>query len=444
MKKVIIYLILFVIFGSVTAFVILINKKKEEAFLPMKPRTGIQSNSEEYKLAKKSADELFERIKKNPADNKSKLQLTSLYIQEARITGDHAYYDAAAMKLTEEVLKTDSTNFEANVFKGTIYLSQHHFTEAREVATRIQQLNPHNAFVYGMLVDANVELGNYEAAVAACDQMISIRPDIRSYSRVSYLREIYGDNAGAIDAMRMAVSAGYPGEEGTEWARVHLGQLYENVGDLQNAKLQYAIALEERTDYAYAYAGLGRIARANKNYTEAISYFLKADAVVNDYSIKDQLTDLYLLAGENDKSTATAAQVIEMLSSKEKDGKEENSHGHYADRELAYAYLKTGDFDKALNHALTEYNRRPVNIEVNEMLAWVYFKQNDFAHAREYMSLALKTNSKNPTRLCRAGLIYARSGDVAKAMELIKSTLEKNPNISEELKAEAARIVPVV
>ncbi len=444
MKKGIVYLILFFICGSVTAFVILVNHKKEETIFPMKERIGILSQSDEYKATKKKADELFEAIKKNPADIKAKLELASLYIQEARITGDHVYYDVAAMKLADDVLKTDSNNFEANIFKGSIYLSQHHFGDGLKVAGRVRQLNPYNAFVYGMLVDANVELGNYEEAVVNADKMISIRPDIRSYSRVSYLREIYGDNEGAIEAMKMAVSAGYPGEEGTEWARVHLGQLYENIGDLQNAQMQYMIALEERKNYAYAYAGLGRIARANKNYGEAIAYYLKADSLVNDYSLKDQLTDLYLLSGEKEKSESCAKQVIEMLASKEYNGKEENMHGHYADRELAYAYLKTNDLDKALNHSLTEYHRRPDNIDVNEALAWVYYKKEDFRNAVKYISVALKTNCKNPVLLCRAGLIYAKSGDAVKAKQLIQSALEKNPNISEELKTEAAKIIAVV
>ncbi len=46
-------------------------------------------------------------------------------------------------------------------------------------------------------MDANVELGNYDEAVKLADKMVEIRPDLRSYSRVSYLREIHGDVDGA-------------------------------------------------------------------------------------------------------------------------------------------------------------------------------------------------------------------------------------------------------
>lgn len=94
-----------------------------------------------------------------------------------------------------------------------------------------------------MLVDANVELGNYARSVEMADKMVSIRPDIRSYSRISYLREIHGQVPGAIEAMKLAVSAGYPGMEQTEWARLTLGRLYQRYGMPDSAMYQFQMAL---------------------------------------------------------------------------------------------------------------------------------------------------------------------------------------------------------
>ncbi|MEP6793028.1 MAG: tetratricopeptide repeat protein, partial [Saprospiraceae bacterium] len=387
MKKSIIYALLFILLGATIAYIIIRGEKKEEEVLPLKERTGILASSEEYKATRQKADDLVAKIKTEPDNIKPKLELASLFIQEGRITGDHMYYDAAAMKLANAVLKTDSTNFEANVFKGTIYLSQHHFADGLNVAEKIRKLNPNNAFVYGMLVDANVELGKYDEAVANSDKMISIRPDIRSYSRVSYLREIFGDYPGAIEAMKLAVSAGLQGDEGTEWARVHLGQLYENTGDLQTAEMQYTIASQERPHYAYALAGLGRIARETGYYDEAIKYYQQADSLVNDYTLKDELTDLYALNGQKQKSETSAKQVVDMLTKDAQSGITDQNIGHYADRELAYAYLKTNQPDKALEHAMMEYNRRPDNIDVNETLAWVYYKKDDLNYAKKYLDV---------------------------------------------------------
>ncbi|HEY4831332.1 MAG TPA: tetratricopeptide repeat protein, partial [Waddliaceae bacterium] len=284
-------------------------------------------------------------------------------------------------------------------------------------------------------------MGNYDSAVANSDKMVSVRPDLRSYSRISYLREIYGDYTGAIEAMKMALAAGAPGDEGTEWTRIQLGHLYENTGDLISAKMHYTIALNERPGYAYALAGLARIALSSKDYVTAISYYEKADAAVTDYSVKEELVEAYKLSGQKEKAAAVSAAVIESMSKDAQSGQNDENIGHYADRELAYAYLKINNYDKALEHALLEYNRRPDNIDVNETVAWAYYCKGEYAKALPYLKVALKTNSKNPTLLCHAGLIYEKVGERALAKNQLQSALQSNPNIAEELKRESANVL---
>ena len=91
----------------------------------------------------------------------------------------------------------------------------------------------------------------------------------------------------------------------------------------------------------------------------------------------------------------------------------------------------------ALKHALTEYNRRPENIDVNETVAWVYYKMKAYDKALPYLKAALKTNSKNPVLLCRAGLIYAYNGKKELAKSTLQEALKNNPNIDPELRAES-------
>jgi len=411
--------------------------KTANTYYEIKTRKGPSALSAEWPYTLKTATVLSNKIRLNPRDNKSLLALATLFIQEARITGDHVYYDMAAMKYVNEVLKNEPQNFEALLYKSLLFLSQHHFAEGLATATAAQKINPYNAFVYGILVDANVELGNYEVAVQNSDRMVSIRPDIRSYSRISYLREIHGDYPGAIEAMNMAVQAGAPGDESTEWARIQLGHLFENIGDRAKAEMQYRIALEERPGYAYALAGLGRIAASMKNYQQAVVYYMQADSAINDYVFKEELADVYAQSGMKDKANEIFKMVIEGMSKDAETGKKDESIGHYADRELAHAYLKVGDNEKALEHALAEYNRRPANIDVNETVAWVYFKKGEYVQALPYIETAIRTNSKNPVLLCRAGLIYSKLGNKEKAKMLLREGLEKNQNNSEQLKQAA-------
>lgn len=438
MKKNHFYLVAIVLFVVAAGFIVVKYKKDEKTktavFYPLKDRVAGLANSAEARQVEKQFDNLVKIVRTNPDEIKSRIALASLYIQEARVTGNYMYYDMAAMKYVDEVLEKDPANFEALTFKSLLFLSQHHFAEGLALAEKARAINPDNAFVHGILVDGNVEMGNYAAAVEEADKMISIRPDIRSYSRVSYLREIHGDYPGAIEAMKLAVDAGLPGDEPTEWARVHLGNLYEITGDMKNAEMHYLVALQRRPGYAYAIAGQGRLALTMKDYQKAIAYYLQADSLINDHSFKEEIAEVYELAGQKIKADSIIKWLVNTMSKDAKSGQEDENIGHYADKEFAYVYLKDGNHDKALEHALAEYNRRPTNIDVNETVAWVYYNKKEYDKALPYLEAAMKTKSKNPVLLCRAGLIYAKAGDKAKARLVLDGLAKTNLNIPESLK----------
>ncbi len=416
------------------------QKEKESKIYTLLPRKGVSESDKEYIDAQNRSNNLLAALKEEPTDVKANLALASLFIQEARVTGNHMYYDVAAMKHINTVLAADTANFNALVFKSLIYLSQHHFAEGLEYANKAKRINPYNAYVYGLMVDANVEMGYYDSAVVNSDRMVSIRPDLTSYSRISYIREIFGDYKGSIEAMKMAVTAGGPGDENTEWSRIQLGQLFEKTGDFAHADTLYQSALNLRPNYPYAIAGLGRVAMAAQDYPKAVLQFEKADGLSSDNSIKEELVEAYRLSGKKEKAEATARQLIENLTKDAEAGNSDDNIGHYSDRELAYAYLNVDETDKALEHAMLEYNRRPENIDVNETVAWVLYKKGDHAKALPYIKTALKTNSQNPILLSRAALIFNKSGDRNMAQNLLQKSSFNNPYVGQALQYEVSAI----
>ena len=363
--------------------------------------------------------------------------MANAYIMEARISGNIAYYDKAAMKTVDHLLAGDPNNYEGLMLRSLLQLSQHHFADGLTTATTAVNINPNNAFVYGLLVDANVEMGNYDSALDAADKMVSIRPDLRSYSRIAYLREIYGDYPGAVSAMKLAVESGVPAEESTEWCRIQLGRLYENMGDVDRAAFQYNLSLAARPGYAYALAGLARIASFEKKYDSAVYYYEQAANLTSDLGIKENLAIAYKNAGEPEKANALNVSVIDEMNKNAKMSMDDPTIGHYSDKELAYAYLQNNDYDKALEHALAEYNRRPKNIDVNETMAWVYYKRNEMTKALTYLDAALITHSMNPILLCTAGLIYAKTGNMAKGKVMLNLGLKHNPVMQDDIKKES-------
>ena len=404
-------------------------------------RTGSLAAGKEWLNTKAAIEGLLAKLRANPDDQKSRLLLAQAYMQEARVTGQHSYYDGAAMELLEQVLRAEPENFEALSCKASLCLTQHHFAQGLALAGQAQKLNPSSGFVYGLLTDANVEMGHYAEAIKMADRMNELRPDLASYARTSYLREIHGDMPGAIQAMDMAAKAGYIGLEQTEWTRVALAHLYEVSGDTAKARAYYQMALYARPGYAYALAGLGRMAAARHDYPRAISLYQQARITVKDYAFADELTDLYRLNGQPDEANKMAAESIDMLASAAKDADNDEQMGHYADRELAYAYLKTNELDKALEHAKIEYDRRPDNIDVNETMAWVLYKRGQYAEAQKYMQVARRTGSKNPVLLCRAGLILNKLGKTAEGQVLIEGALQTAPYLNTEVEAEGRKLL---
>jgi len=440
MKKQITHIILGVIFITAVGFVVINYKNKKQAeknaSYILLPRNG-NSNNAEWVAAKTNTDKLLAKLKINPHDTKSALALVNTYITESRASGNTAYYDKAAFQTIENVLEAEPANYEALMLKSLLQLSQHHFSDGLATAKIAQAINLNSAFVYGLLVDANVEMGNYDSALYAADKMVAIRPDLRSYSRISYLREIFGDYNGAISAMKLAVAAGMPAEEATEWCRVQLGRLYENIGDIDKAQFQYNVSLAARPGYAYALAGLGRIACNEKKYDSAIYFYQQAQNYISDLSVKENLAIAYKYAGQLNKANTINTEVINEMNKNAAQNATDPTVGHYSDKELAYAYLQNNNYNKALEHALAEYNRRPENIDVNETLAWVYYKRNENTKALPYIKAALATHTMSPVVLCTAGLVYVKAGDTQKGKKMLTLGLKNNPVMQEELKSES-------
>lgn len=422
-------------------FVLILAKKNkvktEYAFVE---RTGAVTNSSEWINTKSAIEKLLGDLRKNPDNNKTKIQLAMAYIQESRVTGNHSFYDGAALSLLDEILSENPDDIEALCAKGTVLLSQHHFDEALAIGKKIIILNDYSAYGYGILTDAYLESGNYPKAIESADKMVSIRPDVRSYSRVSYLREIFGDTDGAIEAMELAVQSGIPGAEQTEWARVYKGHLHEMKGDLKTASMLYEEALIHRPHFAYAQAGMGRIEKYKKNYEEALIYFTNAKNNLNDFYFTEEIAGVYMAMFKNKDAYDQYKKAIIFLSYSE-DNESESNHGHYSDMELALLYLKTYQYDLAFKHALIEYNRRPDNIETQQTLAWVHYRRGEYNKANVLIDKAMRTNSKHPVLLFRAGLIKAKAGKNEVAKNLIHESLSRNPHLTADILWEAKSIL---
>ena len=378
-----------------------VNEQNPMDIPDLQERKGSLAEAIEWTKTKEKVAELKKKIAAKPEDTKLRLQAATIFIAEQRITGEHHFYYAAIEKILNGVLSLDPNNFEATVYKASLRMSQHQFEDAKKLAEAAKSINPNNAYVYGILVDANVELGNYAEAVAVSDKMQQIKPSLESYSRASYLREIYGDNNGAIEAMKLAVIAGLPGSEPQCWSRNILGDLYYNAGKMKEAEQAYTENLALRPSYAQSMAGLAKIETDKKNYTKALSLLDSATSIMQNNAFGEQKGDVYLAMGDTKKAAEQYNEVQKLLIL------DAATPGHSVSLDLAKSFTKTNQWDSAHKYAMMEYNIRPKNIDVNKELAWIAYNKKEIPQAKEYLKAAMSTGSKNPELLKRAALINA-------------------------------------
>jgi tetratricopeptide (TPR) repeat protein len=284
-------------------------------------------------------------------------------------------------------------------------------------------VNPPNHLAYGVIGDAQVELGDYEAGRAAYDKMASLRPDINSYSRISYMRELLGDTDGAIKAMSLATRVGLANTEPSNWARVQLGHLYFNSGRLEQAEALYQASLNLYPDYIHALGGMGKVRAARGDYKGATEYYRRALSQIPIPEYVIALGDAYAAAGNTEEAQKQYALVgaIQQLY---------QSNGVDTDLEIA---LFNADHRIApaqtVAQAQAAYERRP-SIFAADVVAWALYQTGDYHEAEEFSQKALQLGMQDALKYFHAGMIAHQLGDKERAREYLERALEINPHFS--------------
>ena len=108
---------------------------------------------------------------------------------------------------------------------GGLQLGKHEFADALATGKKAVALSPNLASARAVVVDALVELGRYDEAATAADEMLGVGSDLATLSRVSYLAELHGNLDVALAAMKLAVKSPGLAPENTAFAESLLGNL---------------------------------------------------------------------------------------------------------------------------------------------------------------------------------------------------------------------------
>jgi tetratricopeptide (TPR) repeat protein len=364
---------------------------------------------------------LQERLGAVPGDWRGFAALGIAYVSQARTTGDPSQYPKAEAALATSLRLHDRDNEDALLGLGALALARHDFEGALRFGRRASEVDPFGADAYGVIGDALLELGRYGQAFDAFQTMVDTRPDLASYARVAYARELQGDVGGAVRAMALAFDAAAT-QGDAAWAAYQLGELAFGSGDVREAASWYGRGLELDPSFVPNLAGTAKVAWARGDDGLAIGRYREVTARYPAPEYVVALADLYRVTGRDRRANEQAAVVRALHELAD-------GNGVNGDLELAVFDADHGEEVAALDAARSEWARRR-SVHVADALAWALYANGRYEPAAALAGRALRLGTENATFLFHAGMIRLALGDDDGARSFLRRAVAVNPNFS--------------
>jgi tetratricopeptide (TPR) repeat protein len=351
--------------------------------------------------------------------------LGRLWVQKARVAQDPGFYrnvDACA----EAALRLEPDDAAAQNLKGFVYLNDHEFRLARDLAEKILSRDAGNRLAWGTRSDALLELGDVDGAEQATQRMLDLKPDAASYGRAAHLRWLRGDRQGAkrIFAQALKASSQAADPEPYAWLLVQTAQVFWHEGDVAGADAGFQAALDRVPDYAPALVGRGRVAIAQKRLADAVTLLERASDRSPSVESAWLLFNARTLIG--DQRGASAAFDLAV------------SAGRHDPATLAHFYASRGrKLDEAVRLARRAHDERP-NTYSKDVLAWALYRAGKVDEAFATSRQVLHWGTRDSRLWFHVGAIRIAAGDRAAGRKLIARALELNAQF-DPFEAEEAR-----
>jgi tetratricopeptide (TPR) repeat protein len=360
------------------------------------------------------------QVKATPRDTTAWVNLGDALMEKARETADIDYYNRAEVTY-RKALGIAPDQIGALDGMAWVTSGRHEFEQSQAWAHKAIAINPGDNAAYGLLGDADVEMGKYDDAFTHYQKMLDLRPDISSYSRGAHLLYLAGDTRKALALMERAWTTGAPYAENTAWCAAQIATMLFAIGALQPAEQVANEAYKRCPNSYHVLIALGKIRAARQDYPGAIAAYEKAVEITPQHDALVALGDLYSLTGKPDE----AKRRYDLVEAVYRMNKRLGMRGDWA---MALFYANHDrNLPEALHLVQEEYRTRP-NVAVEDALAWCLYKNGRVAEAREHAGRALRHGTPEPSYRFHAGMIAARCGDRVGAQKLLRESLDLNPH----------------
>lgn len=363
-------------------------------------------------------DTLEQAVRERPDEAEPLVLLAAELLQSVRQTADPSAYTRAGEAL-DRAVELEPRNPGVYTERGILRLARHDFSGALSDGRRARRLAPQVVKPYGVVVDANVELGRYREAERVLQKMVDLKPNLDSYARVAYLRELRGDLDGASVVLGLAASAGGETPENVAFVETLMGNLELAQGRDEIALRSYRRALSRLPDYPAADAGLARLDIAAGRLEPAIE---RLQGIVE----RRPLQEYIVLLGESQIAAGqpeAGQQTLELL-----DAQQQllDAAGVNSDAETALVEADHGDPSRAVELGRAAYAAAP-SVRAADALGWALTRSGKPEEGLRFARKALRLGSRDASYLFHAGMSARAAGKRTEAADLLRRSLGANP-----------------
>ena len=357
------------------------------------------------------------RAKSGPAEEW--VRQGSAFMEKERATAD-ASYRVLAEAAYKKALKANPRQAGALIGMARVNSISNRFEASIEWAKKALEVDAANGSAWGLLGDAEAEMGDYDLAFEHYQKMLDLRQDTASLGRSAHLLYVAGDMKKASWLTMKAIAAGGEDPEVASWSRVQLGLLLFAQGGYTPALQAIEAGLTKVPRDPRLLAAMGKVKAALKDYPGAIEAYMKSVAIAPRLEVVAALGDVYLASGDAKEAERQFARV-------ESIAKANRANGIAGVLDLAKFHADHDrDLEEAAKLAEEEYRTRK-NVYAADTLAWCYYKTGRIEEAKKTIAAALARGTPEAAFLYHKGMIYAKAGDRVTAQKALYSALSTSP-----------------
>jgi tetratricopeptide (TPR) repeat protein len=354
------------------------------------------------------------QLKTNPKNLQAANELAAALISRARETSNPAYLRDAESALTE-ALNLDPRDFQLRKTRVSLLLAGQKYSEARELATALNRQMPDDPALYGYLAQADIALGDYDAAEKSTQWMLNIRRNnVPGLLLGADLRSLWGDALGSLEFLHRALGETSPTDhEQMAWIANKIAVVQLESGKTSAAADTLARADQWFPNYRATLINLARVRRAQGRNADAVTLLDQAAQLHSDACLQYELLQAQRAAGMGGDSSRVVS----------------DSASQSSDDTWCVVLAKSDSSNGAANALGIAERLISVRHDVWSLdaYAWALYANGSYTQAGEEMQKALAAGTESARLFDHAGHIARSLHRDADAVRYFERSLAANP-----------------